>query len=331
MATNKPTKPSNEFLSTGFGGIKHDFDATRKNTGFSATEKQILQGDNLNYTLDTIGKQLKYLTTVVDYLTDIGVGYVPYINSNNQLDIANINTLLPSQSGNNGKLLTTNGTNVSWSGSIKEIGDLYFTSNFNKVLASNEVWLDGTAGTNNDGVVPTTGDWASLFAIYGWVYDTSYTNTGYFKLPDFTNKCIWGGTSAGYILSGLPILLGLTNNTGNHTHTTSSVGGHTHVAEESGEHTHTVGGADNNTSSPRNGFDLQGNSKMYRTVNINTTSAGQHTHTLSTVPNHQHITDSQGGHQHSVTITSNVSNLFRDGVNIVQPPAIKVRVYTRYK
>jgi len=212
MATDKPEKPANEFLPNGFGTgsgvIKNDFSDDKKINGFSAQLEDILQGDNLNYTLDTIGKQLKYLTTVVDYINNISVLKVPFINGSNKLDFTDINGLLPSQTSNNGKYLTTNGTTCSWSNDFIRIGDPQITLNFNQVLPDNCVWLDGTAGENHDGVVPITGDWATLFAIYGWVYDTSYNNTDSFRLPNFTNRAIWGGTTAGYISAGLPNITG---------------------------------------------------------------------------------------------------------------------------
>ena len=206
MPINKPTNPDNEFLPNGFGTasgvVKNDFSDTKKLNGFSANVEDILQGDNLNFSLDTIGLQLKYLTTVVDYITSITTNKIPYVNGNNQLDYGDIHTFLPSQSGNSGKFLTTNGNNqLSWAESVTDIGDPIFTLNFNKVLPENYVWLEGA-------VKPTTGDFADLFAIYGYQYDTSYTGTGNFRLPNFLNRSIWGGTTAGYIEAGLPNLTG---------------------------------------------------------------------------------------------------------------------------
>ena len=205
MATSKPTKDFDEFLPTGFGTaegvVKNDFSATKKLNGFSANVEDILQGDNINYSLHNIGKQLKYLTIVVDFLNSVSTNKIPYVDNNNQFNFGDINTFLPSQSGNNGKYLTTNGTTCSWANDFIKIGDPQFTLNFNQTLPENCVWLEG-------GVKPTTGDWAALFAIYGWQYDTSYTNTSNFKLPNFIGKTIWGGTTAGYIEAGLPNITG---------------------------------------------------------------------------------------------------------------------------
>ena len=328
MATSKPTKPT-EFLPTGFGGTKNDFSQTLKNTGFSATEKQVLQGDNLNFTLDGIGKQLKYLTEVVDYINSIGLGKVPYINGDNKLDVADINTLLPPQSGNSGKLLTTNGTNVSWSSSIKEIGDLYFTSNFNKVLASNEVWLDGTAGDNQNGVVPTTGDWATLFSIYGYIYDTSYTGTGYFKLPNFTNRCIFGGTSAGYIGAGLPNIVANVQNAGNHSHnrgTQEISGSFWDLASSGAGNNNEMGDADGSFYTKARGV---GNA-IHKATNVTKTAENYDGIGFRASRTWSGKSSVEGEHNHIVNVSLSSGGILGNS-NTVQPPAIKVRVYTRYK
>lgn len=279
MAIDKPTKPSTEFLPNGFGTaegvIKNDFSDSKKLNGFSKDVEDILQGDNLNFTLDTIGKQLKYLTVVVDYLTSITTNSIPYVNSNNKLDFGDINTFLPSQSGNSGKFLTTNGTNqLSWSSNITDIGDPIITLNFNKVLPTNCVWLDGTAGTNNDGVVPTTGDWAALFAIYGYQYDTSYTGQDKFRLPNFSNRTLWGATNAGYLPAGIPNLEGFFQGSGQGSNCDGSL--------------FTVRGK---------GVQVKNEGEKDNIYNFN---------------------------------ARNLNSIYGNS-NTVQPPSIKVRVYTRYK
>lgn len=209
MAISKPTKP-NELMPTHFAdsGVKNNFSLSKIENGFSANFDDILQGDNLNYMLDSIGKQLEYLNAVVDHINSIGVKKALYINANNQLDSTDINGLLPPQANNAGKYLTTNGSTASWSNDFRVIGEPIITLNFNYILPSNCVWLDGTGGDDGNGVVPTTGDWAALFAIYGWQYDTSYTNTSKFRLPNFNNRVIWGGNTAGYVEAGLPNITG---------------------------------------------------------------------------------------------------------------------------
>jgi len=87
----------------------------------------------------------------------------------------------------------------------------------------------------------------------------------------------------------------------NHTHSASS--------NETGAHTHTVGGSDSTTTNPRDGFDLEGNNLYYRTTNINTSSAGKHSHTI-TVGN------------------VNNNNIYGNSTT-VQPPAFVVNIWQR--
>ena len=272
MATTKPTKPQNEFLPNGFGtasGVqKVDFSDSKKLNGFSVNTEDILRGDNLNYTLDTIGQELKYLTTVVDYINSITVNKIPYVNSNDKLDFGDIHTFLPSQTGNSGKFLTTNGANtLSWAESITEIGDPIFTLNFNKVLPENYVWLEGQEKD-------TTGDFAGLFAIYGYTY-SPYSSGTKFRLPNFLNRSIWGGTTAGYIEAGLP-----------------NITGHLHGAGQFA-------------------FDESGNA-FYKK------GAGT-------------LVSNSGEKDNDYGFNASRCNSIYGNSNTVQPPVIKVRVYTRYK
>lgn len=327
MATNKPTKPSNEFLSTGFGGVKNDFSSTLKSRGFEANSPQILQGDNLNFSLDTIGLQLKYLTIIADYINGINSGKVPYVNGNGQFDVADINTLLPSQTDQNGKFLTTNGSVCSWSNDFRVIGEPIFTLNFNKVLAENEVWLDGTAGTNHDGVVPIDGIWATLFSIYGWVYDTSYTNTDYFKLPNFTNKCIWGGTTAGYIGAGLPNITANTVENGDHNHNKGTMeisGSFWDLASSGAGKNSEMGDADGAFYTKARGV---GNS-IHKATDVTKTAENYDGIGFRASRTWSGKTETKGKHTHIVNVSDSNTNILGKS-NTVQPPAIKVRVYTR--
>ena len=283
MATTKPTKDFTEFLPTGFGTaegvVKNDFEATKKLNGFSANIDDILRGDNLNYMLDNVGKQLKYLTIIADFLNSVSTNKIPYVDNSNQFNFGDINTFLPSQSGKNGSYLSTNGTTCSWSNDFTKIGDPQITLNFNQTLPNNCVWLDGTAGENHDGVVPTTGDWATLFSIYGYAY-SEWDSGNTFKLPNFTGRAIWGGTSAGYIGAGIPNVTGY-------------VGRVDGGASASGAFyaSGTAGKLENQDGQP--------DPKVYFNANLGTKPSAR--------------------------------GIYRDDVNTVQPPAIKVRVYTRYK
>ena len=62
-------------------------------------------------------------------------------------------------------------------------------------LQNNEIWLEGAE------VLQT--DYPNLYAVYGDTYGTA-TQTGYFKLPDFRNRTLWGSSDFGYLTAGLP-------------------------------------------------------------------------------------------------------------------------------
>lgn len=79
------------------------------------------------------------------------------------------------------------------------IGAPQITLNFNATLPENCIWLEGAE------VSRTT--YSTLFGIYGTTYGAGDGSTT-FKLPDFRNRVIWGGTTAGYISAGLPNITG---------------------------------------------------------------------------------------------------------------------------
>lgn len=106
---------------------------------------------------------------------------------------------LPSQAGNDGKFLTTNGTTASWAevvatptGTILPFAGSTAPSGF--------LICDGSA------ISRTT--YADLFAVIGTTYGTGNGSTT-FNLPNFVNRTFWGGTGAGtYLSESLPNIKG---------------------------------------------------------------------------------------------------------------------------
>ena len=75
--------------------------------------------------------------------------------SGSYTDLSNtptLNTLLPTQSGNTGKVLTTNGSTVSWESTAAITGFLTFNSN---ILSSSNLANDGNGIVINPGAQPT--------------------------------------------------------------------------------------------------------------------------------------------------------------------------------
>lgn len=301
MATEKPTKPTN-LMPTSFAdnGIKNNFSSFLKENGFSPNTKQVLQGDNLNYMLDAIGRQLNYLTKVVDYLNGINIGKVPYVNNNNELDMTDIDGLLPSQKNNAGKFLTTNGATASWSSSLSRIGDPLFTLDFrttggiNNIVASSYtdlvnnnksyIWLNGTQYD-----IPTqdTDLLYEIYQIYGVTYGGSIAS-GKFAVPNMNNRVIWGGSTAGYIDAGLPNIKGFV-----------------------------YGSAQINSTK----FDNAWNAQIEKVRQNAFTVRGKG------------VEISNSGEKDNMYNfdASRCSDVYKNNINTVQPPAIKVRAYTRVR
>lgn len=166
------------------------------------------------------------------------------------------------------------------------IGVPQFTLNFNATLPTGCTWLEGAL----DGI-PDSGNtcyFPNLYAIYGTSYNTEDTPSGYYALPDFRDKVIWGASTsdtslntggAGYIDAGLPNITGAFN--GNQLQDGSSVG--------------------------TGAFGIGGSSKK-------------------TTP-----TSDGDSSQYGFNIDASRSSSIYGNSTTVQPPAIKVRVYTRYE
>lgn len=92
MAKNKPTKPTN-LMPRSFGGEKNNFSNDLITNGFEANVPEIYNGDNINYQLDTTGKEFEYVESVVDYIVAMPANNVLTVSANNQLDYKNLNTL----------------------------------------------------------------------------------------------------------------------------------------------------------------------------------------------------------------------------------------------
>ena len=92
MAKNKPTKPTN-LMPRSFGGEKNNFSDDLIANGYEVNTPQTYNGDNLNYQLNATGKEFEYVESVVDYIVAMPSNNILTVNSNNQLDYLNANTL----------------------------------------------------------------------------------------------------------------------------------------------------------------------------------------------------------------------------------------------
>lgn len=85
MAQNRPNKPS-VTLPDNFGGVKSEFSSKRISNGYESSTPEIVEGGNLNYMLDGLFQNTKYMRTVLDYVRDTPVGKMFWVNSNGQMD-----------------------------------------------------------------------------------------------------------------------------------------------------------------------------------------------------------------------------------------------------
>lgn len=204
---------------------------------------------------------------------------------------------------------------------------------------SSFVWLDGS--------VKSRTTYNSLFLIYGTTYNTGGESSSQFRLPNFTNRALWGYTSLGYIAAGLPNITATTGEAGGHTHSENTKGAHKHnkgdmriygqiktsdsddepllfsdnisstgALNVGGRKEWAHGGAETKSGASYNVISIDSNG--YWTGNTNET--GGHTHTINAVSNHKH----------TVSVSLGTAGIMGNSTT-VQPPAIKVRVYTRWK
>lgn len=152
------------------------------------------------------------------------------------------------------------------------IGEPQFTLDYTSANPpANCVWLNGD--------IKSKTTYANLYTIYGNYYWDGITTipSGYFQLPSFKNRTIWGGTTAGYIAAGLPNITG-----------SCRVGG-----VNSNNLALTISGASGDL------FDRSGGGGW--------------------------------GKPATLSIDASRSSSIYGNSTTVQPPAIKVRVYTRYQ
>ena len=148
------------------------------------------------------------------------------------------------------------------------IGQPQITLDFS-TLPVDCIWLEGQTVSRST--------YSGLFSIYGTSYGAGDGSTT-FKLPNFQNMTIWGGTSAGYLSAGIPNITGY------------------------------VGRVDGGTSAYGAFY---ANGKAGKLEN----KTGE--------PDARVYFDANAG--------AIVPGIYRNTATTVQPPAIKVRVFTRYQ
>lgn len=174
---------------------------------------------------------------------------------------------------------------------------------------SSYIWLDGSARSRLT--------YSALFAIYGTTYGAGDGSTT-FNLPNFTDKAIWGyNGSFGNINAGLPNITAIAEQNGDHAHNGGSLhnnNGYVNCVADG-----TDGTIFKQSSADTDYFDrsASGGWGKARKVTLN-------------IKNLEGSTSTTGKHGHNITVSASTSGILGNSTT-VQPPAIKVRVCTRWR
>lgn len=192
MAQNRPNKPS-VTLPDNFGGVKSEFSSTRISNGYESSTPEIVEGGNLNYMLDGLFQNTKYMRTVLDYVRDTPVGRMFWVNSSGQMDY-----IQPAVIATNTEFNT--GTATDKTPNVKQVVDKLetkatpanITSAINTMLSS--LYPVGSLYIGTQTTCPLT----SLISGSTWTLVAA-------------NKALWTGTGSNAnttIAAGLPNITG---------------------------------------------------------------------------------------------------------------------------
>ena len=215
-------------------------------------------------------------------------------------DIESIEKLFPWRVGETGG--TSEGTTA--------IGDPIFT--LSNDLKKNEIWLEGQEVEIKK--------YKKLYKVYGTTYGGNGTTT--FGLPNFKNKTVWGSEGDwGYIAAGLPKLA--VDSDGAHTHTRGSMNitGSFRVTNQWPTQGYGISGTNNATS----GAFSPGGQWGTNSAGNGGTGAKGFDYSFNAANSWSGATSSSGAHTHQLNL-----GILQE-TTTVQPPAICIRVKTRYK
>ena len=202
-----------------------------------------------------------------------------------------------------------------------KIGDPILTLNSTlpdglPALTSSFIWLDGSAVSRST--------YAALFAIYGTTYGAG-NGSSTFNLPNFINRAIWGSDSFGTINAGFPNITAVTAQNGKHTHgagTQNIRGFLADLAHQSAGASISATGCfsvDKSGGTSQYGY-ATNISTGYDQIEFNAANSGAWTGRST----------EEGQHNHDITVSLSTAGIMGNS-STVQPPAIKVRVCTRWK
>lgn len=146
---DKPTKPSN-LMPRSFGGVKNNWSASMQTNGYEDGVPAIYGGDNLNYQLDTTGKELDYCEKICDFINALPIGKGITTDTNNKLVYADYGTDITGKANISLDNLNANGKARI---AVKEylVTETYIQDDVVLAIIDNEVNLFKSLVNNNTG------------------------------------------------------------------------------------------------------------------------------------------------------------------------------------
>ena len=313
-----PTNPTAPSIDTD-PSIEQQIQTATYETGWTdavVTSKNFPPIEEVNGVLRTISYQACYLLQEGIPTWDANTEYsatsiVKSINGNE------LEFYLSLEDNNIGNQINDN---TKWIKAIitgdKKIGDPQITLDFTSSLPENCIELRGQA------VSRTT--YNILFSIYGTTYGAGDGSTT-FNLPDFRNRAIYGGASAGYIDAGLPKINITLDYAGNHDHGPGSM-------EISGSFWDLASAQSGTTMGEAGGAfytDSQGpGNAVHRAKEVTRLATGGDGIGFRASRTWTGRTEQKGNHTHPISVSISGVNTNADSI---YTNGIKVRVFTRYK
>ena len=301
---NKPTKPS-ETLPSSFGGEKTNFSASKIATGYEKDVADIFGGANLNYLIDTLGKIVVYHDAIADYINAIPINKTPFVNANNQL------------------VYTRMGMRVY------DVSETYFLNDSVVGLINDKMGFYRSLQNNNIGQPLTnTTYWEKFAQVENY---NTYFNIGE---PQFTldfatlpENCIWleGAEVSRTTYASLFAIYGTSYGAGDGSTTFNLPDFRNRAIWGANSAGYLSAGLPNITgATTRTGLGISGTAATFSGAFLDSTTG-------SDSAMQGGWDNTEGYFNGKLNFKASNSNSIYGNSTTVQPPAIKVRVYTRYQ
>lgn len=313
----KPNKPTNK-LPESFGGLKENFSTDKIENGYEPDTPDILGGANLNYLLDTNGDNNRYFNAICDFIADMPFAKTITVDSNNNLIYRDW------LGGRNFGELVYSSVPLSDSGLKLLDGSLIQGTGIYK----NFVDYMASIVSTYPSIFTTEANWQATVTQYGtcgkYVYNSTNNTIRIPKVTGIIEGTVDVNALGNIVSAGLP--------QHSHTATLQNAGGHNHNRGDMNitgyfetrfrEYTNGLVGYCGGAISTRAGLNAEergagGAEWVNNGSNFNFDASRSWTGNTSW----------NGDHTHSTTISNATNNLYKTGINTVQPQTVKMFVY----